>query len=192
MACADNGALGFRSTPLREGRQPCWTLVWVGKPVSIHARFGSKPDKDVFLVGPTGLALGANDTLYVSDATGNRISAIWDAATRDHSAGVDRTVTKDGLLQTPLAMTTAPNGHPSRPRADRPQMIDVFGDRLQRRPRLRKVCRIAADKENGLARLRHRAARSDRSRRGGGGVSSERALSFAALRMPPRWRRFGT
>ena len=34
-----------------------------------------------------------------------------DAATRDHSAGVGRTVTKDGLLQTPLAMTTAPNGH---------------------------------------------------------------------------------
>ena len=38
-------------------------------------------------IGPTGLALGPDDTLYVSDATGNRISAIWDATTRDHSAG---------------------------------------------------------------------------------------------------------
>ena len=46
----------------------------------VGSGFGSQPNKDVFLVGPTGLALGANDTLYVSDATGNRISAIWDAS----------------------------------------------------------------------------------------------------------------
>src|SRR5271166_6514355 len=52
----------------------------------VGSGFGSQPNKDVFLIGPTGLALGPNDTLYVSDATGNRISAIWDATTRDHSA----------------------------------------------------------------------------------------------------------
>ena len=66
----------------------------------IGSGFGSQPNKDVFLIGPTGLALGPDDTLYVSDATGNRINAIWDATTRDHSAGIGRTVTKDGLLQT--------------------------------------------------------------------------------------------
>ena len=43
--------------------------------------FGAQADKDVFLIGPTGLALGANGTLYVSDAIGNRIVAIRDAAT---------------------------------------------------------------------------------------------------------------
>ena len=73
--------------------------------------FGEQPDKDVFIIGPTGLALGPDDTLFVSDATGNRINAIWEATTRDHSAGVGRTITKDGLLQRPLAMTVAPNGH---------------------------------------------------------------------------------
>jgi len=88
-----------------------------GKPV-ITSRtvvadgFGARGDKSVFLIGPTGLALGAdNATLYVSDAIGNRITAIADATTRQDSAGTGRLVTKDALLQRPLAMATAPNGH---------------------------------------------------------------------------------
>lgn len=91
----------------------------------VGSGFGAQPNKDVFLIGPTGLALGPNDTLYVSDATGNRISAIWDATTRDHSAGVGRTVTKDGLLQTPLAMATAPNGHLLVINAKNGQVVEV-------------------------------------------------------------------
>jgi len=91
----------------------------------IGSGFGAQPNKDVFVIGPTGLALGPNDTLYVSDATGNRITAIWDAATRDHSAGVGRTVTKDGLLQTPLAMATAPNGHLLVTNAKNGQVVEV-------------------------------------------------------------------
>jgi len=91
----------------------------------IGSGFGAQPNKYVFVVGPTGLALGPNDTLYVSDATGNRISAIWDATTRDHSAGVGRTVTKDGLLQTPLAMATAPNGHLLVINAKNGQVVEV-------------------------------------------------------------------
>jgi hypothetical protein len=91
----------------------------------VGSGFGSQPNKDVFLIGPTGLALGPNDTLYVSDATGNRISAIWDATTRDHSAGIGRTITKDGLLQTPLAMATAPNGHLLVVNAKNGQVVEV-------------------------------------------------------------------
>jgi hypothetical protein len=71
----------------------------------------SQADASVFLVGPTGLALGADGTLYASDAIGNRIVAIDDAATRTTSAGQGRVVTKDGLLQRPLALTLAPNGN---------------------------------------------------------------------------------
>ena len=77
----------------------------------IASGFGEQADKDVFIIGPTGLRLGADGTLYVSDAIGNRIAAIPDAATRTDSAGTGRDVTKDGLLKRPLAMTTAPNGH---------------------------------------------------------------------------------
>jgi hypothetical protein len=77
----------------------------------VGSGFGAQPNKDVFVIGPTGLALGADGTLYVSDAAGNRVNAIWDAATREHSAGIGRVVTKDGMLHRPLAMTTAPNGN---------------------------------------------------------------------------------
>ena len=72
---------------------------------------GEQPDKSVFLVGPTGLALAADGTLYASDATANRIIAIPDAATRNDSAGTGRAVTKDGFLQHPLALIMTPGGH---------------------------------------------------------------------------------
>ncbi|HUB68057.1 MAG TPA: hypothetical protein VL981_11290 [Candidatus Methylacidiphilales bacterium] len=73
--------------------------------------FGQRADRDVFLIGPTGLALGSDGTLYVSDALGNQIVAIPDAVTRTGSAGTGYAVAKDGLLHRPLALTTAPNGH---------------------------------------------------------------------------------
>jgi hypothetical protein len=73
--------------------------------------FGQQADKAVFIIGPTGLALGANGTLYVSDAIHNRIAAIPDAATRKDSAGTGQTVTTDGMMRRPLAMTIAPNGN---------------------------------------------------------------------------------
>jgi hypothetical protein len=77
----------------------------------IGSGFGAQADKDVFLVGPTGVQLGKDDTLYVSDAIGNRINAIRHASTRTTSAGIGRIVTQDGFLQRPLALTTAPNGN---------------------------------------------------------------------------------
>ena len=73
--------------------------------------FGQQADKDVFIIGPTGLALGSNGTLYISDAIHNRIAAIPNAATRHDSAGTGQDVTADGLLRRPLAMTIAPNGN---------------------------------------------------------------------------------
>jgi hypothetical protein len=73
--------------------------------------FGEQADKGVFVIGPTGLMLGANGVLYVSDAIGNRIAAIPDALTRTTSAGTGEDVTKGGLLQRPLALSMAPNGH---------------------------------------------------------------------------------
>ena len=88
-----------------------------GKPPVITSQtviangFGQRADKDAFLVGPTGLALGAENTLYVSDALGNQIVAIADAPTRATSAGTGRTVSHGGLLRRPLALAMALNGH---------------------------------------------------------------------------------
>ncbi len=88
-----------------------------GKPPQIKAEtvvangFGQRADKDAFLIGPTGLALAANGTLYVSDALANRIVAIPDALTRTTSAGTGTTVTQGGLMQRPLALVMTSAGH---------------------------------------------------------------------------------
>lgn len=88
-----------------------------GKPPVISRRtvvadgFGQRADKDVFMIGPTGLAMGAHDTLYVSDALENRIVAIPEATTRTTSAGTGREITRDGLIVRPLAMVMTPGGH---------------------------------------------------------------------------------
>ena len=81
------------------------------KETVIGEGFGEQADKGVFVIGPTGLALGKDGTLYVSDALGNSVKAIPDAATRADNAGTGRSVTKDGLLQRPLALATTPEGH---------------------------------------------------------------------------------
>jgi len=73
--------------------------------------FGEKADKDVFIIGPTGLALDEDGTLFVADALGNRITAIDAATTRTHSAGCGRDVTKDGALKRPLALAWTPEHH---------------------------------------------------------------------------------
>jgi DNA-binding beta-propeller fold protein YncE len=88
-----------------------------GKPPAIQGKtvigggFGARADKGDFLLGPTGLAIAPDNTLYVSDALDNRIDAIADATTRTTSAGTGQEVTKDGLLQHPLALMILPNGH---------------------------------------------------------------------------------
>ncbi len=92
------------STP--EGKPP--TII---RQTVIASGFGQRASKDSFLVGPTGLALGSDGTLYVSDAVGNQIVAIPDAVTRADSDGTGRTVTQEGLLRRPLSLAMAPNGH---------------------------------------------------------------------------------
>jgi hypothetical protein len=88
-----------------------------GKPPVVTSRtvvadgLSSQADTGVFLIGPTGLALGKDGTLYVSDAINNQVVAIADAAARTDSAGTGRQVSKDGLLKRPLAMDFAPDGH---------------------------------------------------------------------------------
>ena len=73
--------------------------------------FSARSDLANFLLGPTGLALGADDTLYVTDGLDNEITAIPNAGTRSDSAGKGKLVTKDGLLAWPLAMVMTPQGH---------------------------------------------------------------------------------
>ena len=103
-----------------EGRPPRITNQTV-----IANGFGQRADRDAFLVGPTGVVLGPDNTLYVSDALGNQVVAIPDATTRTTSAGTGRRVTKDGLLKRPLAMCMAPNGHLLVTNAKNGQVVEV-------------------------------------------------------------------
>ncbi len=73
--------------------------------------FSHRADLANFLLGPTGLALGADDTLYITDGLDNEITAIAQASTRTDSAGKGRLVTKDGLLAWPLSMVMTDRGH---------------------------------------------------------------------------------
>jgi len=73
--------------------------------------FSARADLDNFLLGPTGLALGPDHTLYVTDGLDNVITAIPDALNRTTSAGTGKVVTQGGLLSWPLAMVYTPAGH---------------------------------------------------------------------------------
>ncbi len=73
--------------------------------------FAQRPDRDNFLFGPTGLALGPDDTLYITNGLVNEITAIPEASTRNTSAQTGRLITKEGLLGWPLAMVMTPAGH---------------------------------------------------------------------------------
>ena len=92
----------------------------------IASGLSARADRDVFLIGPTGLALAADGTtLYVSDAVNNQIIAIPDATTRRDSAGTGRTVTKDGLLQRPLALAMTSEGHLLACNAKNGQLVEI-------------------------------------------------------------------
>ena len=88
-----------------------------GKPPAIKSKtvvgdgFAHRADKSSYLIGPTGLAIASDGVLYVSDALENRIVAIPDAPTRATSAGTGEEITKGGLLNRPLSLIIAPNGH---------------------------------------------------------------------------------
>ena len=75
--------------------------------------FSQRADRDNFLLGPTGEALGADGTLYVTDGLDNVVTAISNALTRTDSAGTGKVVSQDGLLAWPLALALAwtPEGH---------------------------------------------------------------------------------
>jgi hypothetical protein len=77
----------------------------------IGSGFAQTADPAALVIGPTGVALARDGTLYVADTLGNRIGAIADALVRESSAGTGRTVTQGGALNGPLGLALAPDGH---------------------------------------------------------------------------------
>ena len=71
--------------------------------------FGERTDPAALVVGPTGLGLGSDGTLYVADSVGNRIASIPNAAGAT-IAVAGTTVSSGGAINDPLGLAIAPNG----------------------------------------------------------------------------------
>jgi hypothetical protein len=76
----------------------------------IGSGFPARTDPNALVIGPTGVGLGFDGTLYVADSLDNRIAGIPDAASRQHSDGAGFTVSKGAALTDPLGLVIAPNG----------------------------------------------------------------------------------
>jgi hypothetical protein len=76
----------------------------------IGSGFAERTDPSALVIGPTGVGLGRDGTLYVADTLGNRITAIRNAVTRHSDAGTGRVVTSNGHLGGPLGLAIAPGG----------------------------------------------------------------------------------
>jgi hypothetical protein len=76
----------------------------------IASGFGERTDPAALVIGPTGVGLGFDGTLYVADTLANRIAAIPQALFRIASAGTGVTVSKGGSLNGPLGLAIAPDG----------------------------------------------------------------------------------
>jgi hypothetical protein len=78
---------------------------------TIADAFPERTDPAALVVGPTGLGLASDGTLYVADSVSNRIAAIADAATIGTTPGAGMTVATGAALNDPLGLAIAPNGN---------------------------------------------------------------------------------
>lgn len=113
-----NGTVASGETPVDEG-----TVVRIRLHVRDHhpprvkamdviaSGFPERTDPAALVIGPTGVTLGEEDTLYVADTQASRIAAVPDALRRQAPlGGGGTTVAAGGYLNSPLGMTLAPNG----------------------------------------------------------------------------------
>jgi plastocyanin len=102
---------------------------------------------EALVLGPTGLALASNGTLYVASTDGNKIFAISEAMTRTTPAAKGGTVlTEGGHLKEPLGMVLAPNGNIITSNGGDGNMVEIT-------PAGRQVAVQTADKKTGAGSL---------------------------------------
>jgi hypothetical protein len=79
----------------------------------VASGFAERTDPGALVIGPTGVALSWNGTLYVADSANNRIAAVPNALWRNTTFGVPGgiTVSTASVLDDPLGMVLAPNGN---------------------------------------------------------------------------------
>lgn len=103
--------------------------------------------EEALVLGPTGLALGSDGTLYVASTQDNKILAISEATTRTTPAAKGGTVlTEGGHLNEPLGMVLAPNGNVITSNGGDGNMVETT-------PEGKQVAVQTADKETGAGSL---------------------------------------
>ena len=75
----------------------------------IGSDFPQRTDPSALVIGPTGVGLAPNGTLYVANSLASAINAIPGATSRSTSAGTGTMITSGGALTTPLGLAIAPN-----------------------------------------------------------------------------------
>jgi hypothetical protein len=108
---AGGGAVVHRGTVLRLiVTTPAHGLPRLIADTTIGSGFPEQTNASALVIGPTGVGLGRNGTLYVADTLNNRIAAIPNALFRMRSGGTGLTVSRNGALKGPLGVAIAPNG----------------------------------------------------------------------------------
>ena len=102
-----NGATVVRLIITSEAHQTPQVLL----STTIGSGFPARTDPAALVIGPTGVGLGLNGTLYVADSLSNRIAGIRNATFRLSDAGRGFTVSKGAALNDPLGLAITPNGH---------------------------------------------------------------------------------
>jgi hypothetical protein len=99
---------------------------------TIGSGFAERTDPAALVVGPTGVGLGSDGTLYVADSVSNRITAIPGALVRYTTAGTGRIVSVNGVLNDPLGLTIAPNGNILTANGDDGNIVEItpYGDQI--------------------------------------------------------------
>ncbi len=106
-----------------------------------------RDDPTALAIGPTGVALAPNGTLYLADTLDNRIAAIPQAMTRTTPApDAGATISEGKHLEQPLGLALAPNGNILTTNAGDGKIVETTpaGDQLLTR---------TADKKTGAGSL---------------------------------------
>ena len=101
---AANGAVVHRATVIRLVIDVSQGFPEVISDTVIASGLAERTDPAALVVGPTGVALGRDGTLYVADTVNSAIRAIPNADFRTTSAGPGRLVSAGGALNAPLGL----------------------------------------------------------------------------------------
>jgi hypothetical protein len=106
-----------------------------------------RDDKAALVIGPTGVALAKNGTLYVADTLENRIIAIPNAMTRTTPlADKDITLSSGGHLKQPLGLILADNGDILTTNASDGNIVETT-------PAGHQIATVAGDAKSGAGSL---------------------------------------